>query len=196
MAEREAGAIILAGGLSRRMGTDKALLRLKPGGPRIIEMVLAAASAVATEVVISTNRPELYSWLDLPLVPDNFPGAGPLAGLEAGLSRSTARYNLLLACDMPFVQPKLLRFLLDLAAQHSAVIPLSREGRPEPLCGIYSRECLPHIREHLRAGKYKMTGWLEYLPVRYVAADELLEYDPALRSFDNLNTPEDLEQAR
>src|SRR5689334_2792881 len=134
----QTGAIILAGGQSRRMGRDKALLRLQPEGPRLIELVLAAVTPLVSSVVISTNRPDDYRWLNWPLVEDNFKGfAGPLAGLEAGLTASPARLNLVIACDLPFVNPALLKYLLSQLQGAAAVIPLNREGRPEPLCAVY-----------------------------------------------------------
>ncbi len=191
------GAIILAGGQSRRMGRDKALLRLAPDGPRLIEMILAAVAPLVGPIVISTNRPDDYRWLKLPMVADNFPGAGPLAGLEAGLSATQAAYNLLMACDMPFVKASLLGYLLGLTDQKdAAIVPLNRQDRPEPLCAVYHRDCLPAIRQHLNAGEFKMSGWWEGLAVRLIPITEWEKYDPDLVSFRNLNTPEDLGMGR
>lgn len=191
--KEQPGAIILAGGQSRRMGSDKALLRLKPDGPRLIELVLAAVAPLVGSIVINTNRPADYAWLGQTLVEDNYKGfVGPLAGLEAGLTASPAHYNLVIACDLPFVNPALLEYLLSQAEGFEAVVPLNREGRPEPLCAVYSRACLPVIRRQLEAGQLKMTGWYEALPVRFIPSGELEAFDPGLRSFHNLNTPEDL----
>ena len=188
----KSGAIILAGGQSRRMGTDKALLRLTPGGPRLLELVLAAVNPLAGEILLSTNRPEVYQWTGLPLVADNYPGLGPLAGLEAGLTASSAEYNLLVACDMPWLVPALLEQLLELAPGYDAVVPMNREGREEPLCAVYSKKCLPVVRQNLENNRLKMTAWLNTINSRYVPAEKLAKYDSELRSFRNLNRPEDL----
>ncbi len=187
------GAIILAGGKSSRMGSDKALLEAVPGGLRLIEMVLAAVRPVTGSLIISTNQPAGYTWLNLPLVPDNYPGLGPLAGLEAGLATSNASYNLLVACDMPYVKTEALRLLLsEMRPGIQAVVPLNQAGRPEPLCAVYSQECLPAIRRHLLSGSLKMTGWLSEVETSFVAADKFRVVDPDYSSFKNLNTPNDI----
>jgi molybdenum cofactor guanylyltransferase len=186
------GAIILAGGQSRRMGRDKALIRLTPQGPRLLEMVLAAIQPLASSIVISTNRPSEYSWAGLPLVEDNYPACGPLAGLEAGLSASPAELNLVVACDMPWLAPPLLEYMLQLAPAYAAVVPLNRTGRLEPLCAVYSKNCLPVIRRHLKIGSLKMTGWLDEINTLFVPAAQLAKFDSELRSFRNINCPEDL----
>lgn len=186
------GAIILAGGQSRRMGTDKALLRLAPEGPRLLEMVLATLKPLASPILISTNRPTEYSWSGLPLVEDNYPGCGPLAGLEAGLAASPAELNFLVACDMPWLAAPLLEYLLQLAPPYQAVIPLDQAGRAEPLCAVYSKSCLPVIRRNLAGGILKMTGWLTEINTLCVPAAQLTQYDADLWSFRNLNRPEDL----
>lgn len=175
------------------MGSDKALLRLTPDGPRLIELILAALAPLVSTIVISTNRPADYAWLNWPLVEDNYKGfVGPLAGLEAGLAASPVHYNLVVACDLPFVNPALLEYLLSQVEGFAAVVPLNPEGRPEPLCAVYSRACLPVIRRQLEAGQLKMTGWYDALPVRFIPAHELEVFDPGLRTFQNLNTPEDV----
>lgn len=188
------GAVILAGGKSSRMGTDKALLRLQPEGLRLIELVLTAVRPLVGSVVISTNRPEDYGWLGYPLVRDRLAGAGPMAGLEAGLEASPARYNIIVACDMPQVETGLLKYLLAQAEGYAAVVPLNEEQKPEPLCAVYSKDCLPAIRRYLAAGSLKMAGWLGEVSTRFVPAAELKAFDPDLHSFRNLNSPEDLRQ--
>lgn len=175
------------------MGTDKALLRLTPGGKTLLELVMAAVKPLTGHIVISTNRPSAYEWTGLPLVNDNYPGLlGPLAGLEAGLAASQAEYNLLVACDMPWLVPALLEYLLGFAADYDAVVPLNREGRAEPLCAVYSKNCLPVVRQNLENGSLKMTGWLKEVKTHYVPAEQLAKYDTELRSFRNLNRPDDL----
>src|SRR5690349_20502843 len=106
------GVIILAGGQSRRMGTNKALLRLAPGGPTLIEQVVALTAPLGPALLV-TNTPADYAFLGLPMVPDARPGSGALGGLYSGLQAAPAPYNLAVACDMPFLQPALLRWLAD-----------------------------------------------------------------------------------
>src|SRR5690349_521379 len=106
------GVIILAGGQSRRMGRNKALLRLTPDRPTLIEEV-AATVAPLGPILLVTNTPDAYAFLDLPMVPDARPGAGALGGLYSGLLATACPFNLVVACDMPFLQPALLRALAD-----------------------------------------------------------------------------------
>jgi molybdenum cofactor guanylyltransferase len=186
------GGIILAGGQSRRMGTDKGLLRLQPDGPRMVEIILAAVRPLVGSVVISRNKPADYAFTGLPLVGDNFKDKGPLAGLEAGLAASSAEYNLVVACDMPWLEPKLLEYLLSQVEGYLAVVPLNEEGREEPLCAVYSKECLPAIRQRLVQDSLKMSAWLADVKTRFIPAQKLREFDPGLRTFKNLNRPEDL----
>ncbi len=189
------GAVILAGGRSRRMGQDKAFIRLTPGGPSLIEMVIAAVLPITSAISISTNTPESYQWLPYSLIADSPPyrDAGPLAGIEAALSAAQAPVVIALGCDMPFVATDLLRHLFSqLQPGDDAVVPLNTSGLPEPLCAVYRTFCLPAIRDHLDHGLYKMSGWLESVRTRYIPAAELRPYDPLLRSFENLNTPQDV----
>jgi molybdenum cofactor guanylyltransferase len=187
------GGIILAGGQSRRMGTDKALLRLTPDSPRLIELAVNTLAPLTASIIISANTPDKYAWLNLPVVPDNFPGCGPLAGLEATLSITPTTWNFALACDMPQVQPSLLSYLWERAQTSSvvAVVPLDRAGLPQPLCAIYNQAALPYIRTQLKSGNFKLRTWLETAPVLWLKAQELLSFDSTLASFRNLNTPDD-----
>jgi molybdopterin-guanine dinucleotide biosynthesis protein A len=188
-------AVILAGGRSSRMGRDKSFIRLTSDGPCLIEMVIKSALPVASAVMISTNNPESYRWLPYPLIADSpqYREAGPLAGLEAGLSAAQASTVIALGCDMPFIVTDVLRCLLDQIQDGSdAIVPLNATGQPEPLCAVYLKSCLPAIRDHLDRGLYKLSGWLDSVHTRYVSAAELRAYDPLLRSFENLNTPQDV----
>ena len=188
-------ALILAGGRSRRMGRDKAFIRLVPGGPCLIEMVIQAVLPITSIVTISTNAPESYQWLPYPLIADSPPyhEAGPLAGLEAGLSAAQAPYVIVLGCDMPFVVTDVLRYLISQIQEgDDAIAPLNASGQPEPLCAVYRTSCLPAIRDQLDRGLHKLSGWLDSVHTRYIPASTLREYDPLLRSFENLNTPQDV----
>ncbi len=188
------GGIILAGGRSLRMGRNKAFLRLEVDGPTIIEKVVAALQpACASEPIIVTNTPDLYQWLGLPLVGDSFANAGPLGGIEAGLAASPYAYNLVVGCDMPYLQPALLEYLAAcIQPTVLAIVPLNQTARPEPLCAVYSKSALPAIRKRLQQGQYILLGLLHEIEPLYVAASQLQPYDPTLLSFVNMNAPSDL----
>lgn len=190
MAEQErVSAAILAGGASRRMGRNKALLPIR--GQTLIERVIDRVRPLADEVWVVTNTPEEYAFLNVLTVSDRYPGVGPLAGLHAALDAARGDLVILLACDMPFVSVALLRYLLSLTAGVDAVIP-RLGGREEPLHAIYRRvTCLPAVEAALHAGKRRLIAFLPAVRVRYVEEDELRRRDPELRSFLNANTPQE-----
>ncbi|EKP95634.1 molybdenum cofactor guanylyltransferase [Thermaerobacter subterraneus] len=192
-----AAGVILAGGLSRRMGRDKALLPT-PDGPLIVHLASILASFCA-QVLVVDRPPGRYGGLGLPLVLDRYPGRGPLAGLHAGLEAMAYPYGLFVACDMPGLTPAVGRFLLGeaLAAAAAgdppdAVVPL-RDGRPEPLLAVYSRCLAPRARRRLEQGGGPLRSLLDEpdLRVLWVTEDRLRQIDPALSSLTNLNTPDD-----
>ncbi len=192
-----AAGVILAGGLSRRMGRDKALLPT-PDGPLIVHIAGILASFCA-QVLVVDRPPGRYGDLGLPLVLDRYPGLGPLAGLHAGLEAMAYPYGLFVACDMPGLTPAVGRFLLAeaLAAAAAggapdAVVPL-RAGRPEPLLAVYSRRLAPRARRRLEQGGGPLRSLLNEpdLRVLWVTEDRLRQIDPALSALTNLNTPDD-----
>jgi molybdopterin-guanine dinucleotide biosynthesis protein A len=189
------GTIIMAGGKSSRMGTNKALLRLEPGGLTLIELVVAAARQIGPPLLV-TNTPQDYEFLGLPMVPDAVAGSGPLAGLYSGLAAAQHEYNLILACDMPRLNGDLLRYMAALPRDYDVLIPRWRdpegEQQLETLHAIYSRACLPAIEKRLQAGKLRMISFHPDVRVRYVEEDEIRRFDPQLTGFGNLNTPEDV----
>lgn len=189
------GGVILAGGKSSRMGTNKALLRLQPTGLTLIEQVVNALRKVTPDITLVTNDLTTYAWLQLPTICDNYQEAGPLGGIEAGLNNSNYSHNLVVACDMPFLQPELLIFLLEQIEkqpQKQAIMPQKPNGEPEPLCAIYSRAALPQIQYQLQNHKYKLLELLNQLDVLYLPTTQLERFDPELHSFVNLNKPTDL----
>lgn len=203
--------IVLAGGRSRRMGVDKAFLDL--GGQPLIEIVLGRLSRVADEIIVVTNEPEKFASLGIALVGDVYRGQGTLAGIHAGLQAARYQYSLVVACDMPFLNPNLLRFMALLAADYDLVMPrLMPEKEPtastaeaakrakdrnlHPLHAIYSKACLPHIEETLQGDDWRVIAFLPTVRVRYVERDEIELFDPQHLSFFNINTPADLDRAR
>jgi molybdopterin-guanine dinucleotide biosynthesis protein A len=179
MPEMAAAGYVLAGGASRRMGRDKALLPFQ--GLTLIEWIAAEVQAAAGSVSIAGN-PHLYAHLPFRVIPDLRPGCGPLAGLESAFEDTDAEWILASACDMPTVNRALFRKLLDRADNRSdAVIPRTPDGRLHPLCAAYRRTALPHIRGALDQSRYRVLDAMKSLRI-----DEL-----AIGRLDNANTPED-----
>jgi molybdopterin-guanine dinucleotide biosynthesis protein A len=189
------GGVILAGGQSRRMGRPKALLRLAPDGPTLIEQVLARLRDVADEIIVITNTPDLFAHLGARMEGDRFPGLGSLAGIHAGLEASRFEHNLIVACDMPFLEPTLLRALAARPRDYDVLVPRLADGLLETLHAIYSRACLPAITAQLARGDAKIARFYERVRVQYVDEPELRRYDPHLRSAANLNTPDEFRAA-
>ena len=188
--------LILAGGASRRMGRNKALLTL--GGRPLIQRVVDALQAVSDEVLIIANQPDPYRFLHLPIIPDIQPGYGPLMGLYSGLQAARGELALLVAVDMPFLAPEFLRFLLAQAQEHDAdvVIP-EAEGRLHPLCAVYRRAtCLPAVEASIARGQRRLIAFHPQVRVRRIPESTLRTFSPDLRVLMNVNTPEELEQAR
>ncbi|MCA9905229.1 MAG: molybdenum cofactor guanylyltransferase [Anaerolineae bacterium] len=187
---------ISAGGKSTRMGTDKALVDLN--GKPVIERLLARVRDLGqAETILIANRPEAYTHLGLPTFPDALADTGSLGGIYTAILRSQQPYTLVLACDMPFVNPDLLRHMLSLRAgdQYDAIVPRV-EGYPEGLHAVYSKACLPPIRRRLDADQLKVIGFYADVRVRYLDEKEWQSFDPDGISFYNVNTPDQLEQAR
>src|SRR5262247_3953678 len=139
--------VIQAGGKSTRMGGEpKALMRL--GGRRIIERVLGAIERAVDEVLVVTNTPELYAFLGLPMVPDVYPDGGSLGGIYTGLKAASGDAIFTVACDMPFLQPEVVRLVVERASLADVVIP--RVGHQyETLHAAYQKTCLPAMEERL-----------------------------------------------
>lgn len=196
-------AAVLAGGQSRRMGRDKALLPLRPGDPPLAATVISRARLVADEVfVVARDRPA-YEAFGVPVVPDLEHGAGTLGGIATALDAASHDHCLVLACDLPFLNPALLRWMVDQPRDYDALVPRlpgeSRQGGGfvfQTLHAIYGKGCLPVIRQRLSEGRRQIVGFFDAVHVRPVEADVIVRMDPDLRSFFNANTPEAAEEAR
>ncbi|TVR74908.1 MAG: molybdenum cofactor guanylyltransferase [Sphaerobacteraceae bacterium] len=195
-------AAILAGGQSRRMGEDKALLEVD--GRPMIEYVINAAKSVADEtIIVATDRPE-YEQFECRVVPDRLPKSGSLGGIYTALSEVKHDRCLVLACDMPFVNVKLLQHMIDRSSDYDVLIPSLDAERSdqgvaetlETLHAIYSKSCLPAIQRQLDAGVYKVVGFFTEVNVQKVPQEEVAEIDSQLLSFFNTNTPEEFEWAK
>ncbi len=184
-------AIILAGGDSRRMGRDKASVLL--GGQTLLQRAIAKMQQVFPFVIVSVRqlRPEIK----LPQICDEHLNAGPLAGLAASLTHITTPWAFAVACDMPFVEASMIELLAKYRSGHDAVVPVV-QGHPQPLAAFYAKSCLDRMRVHLAAGgKNSLRTVLQSAQVRYVDEAELRRADPGLRSFFDLDTPQDVVSA-
>jgi molybdenum cofactor guanylyltransferase len=184
-----ASCVLLAGGKSSRMGTNKALLRFA-SGQTVIERIVARVRELVSEVLLVTNSPAEYAFLGLPMFGDAYPGASSLGGIYTGLFHAASPRALVLSCDLPLVDASLLEHLLALPFDYDVLMPYI-DGRQQPLHAIYARSCLPAMQAQIEAGDLKIVRLLETLSGRVVTEADLT---PAwLRSFRNMNTPGDWE---
>jgi molybdopterin-guanine dinucleotide biosynthesis protein A len=185
--------IILAGGKNLRMGRNKAFLEID--GRRIIDRTKDLFLEVFDEVLLVTNSPLDYLALDLRLVSDLIPDKGSLGGIYTGLFHASHSHAFVAACDMPFLNRGLIGHLAQLAPKFDIVIPKTNDGL-QPLHAVYSQSCLPFMEDLLRRDNLKIIDFFPRVNVREVRADEILPYDPDLKTFLNINTPEDLKKIR
>jgi molybdopterin-guanine dinucleotide biosynthesis protein A len=208
----EISGIVLAGGKSRRMGgRNKAFLKLD--GRPLIEIVVERVRSVCTEVLVVAGDTRPYTKLDVPLVEDRFHGAGVLGGLHAGLEAASHELALVVGCDMPFLNLQLLCAFAEWAEGFDVAIlrhappalrgfaapgpPPRKAGRTEggqyvePLHAAYRCTCLPAIEAAIRARKRRVVSFFPYVRVRTIAPAEIIPIDPDMRSFRNINTPDE-----
>ncbi len=198
-----AAGIVLAGGSSRRMGRDKALLPM-PGREQVtfIAHLTEMLTTLCSEVVLVTRDEEQAVTYTkhlvaqeaslVRMVSDRVPSAGPLMGLYSGLSTLQASHALVMAVDMPFVQKELLAFLLSYPLNDALLMPVV-DGVPQVLLAVYPRAILPLLEACLQCGRRDPRCILESAPVHYLEEAQLRTVDPQLRSFVNVNTPGDLQ---
>ena len=184
--------IVLAGGENKRMGADKAFLKLD--GVPMIEHVLRSLKAVCRNIIIVTNSPRSYEAYPVAVVTDAFNTRGPLTGIYSGLLKSTDEYNFVVACDMPFLNPGLIAYMAGLAEGYDMVVP-AVGGMFEPLHAVYRKGLAPVIEAQIMQQNQRIRELFVNQRVRYVAEEEIDRFDPARRSFKNLNTPQEYEEA-
>ena len=191
MAMKSVSAIILAGGQSRRMGCDKALIAFE--GKPIIVHVIDTLRELSDDVLVVSNRSEVYASFGARVVPDADPPSGPLGGISVGLAAAQHDLAIVVACDMPFLNTQLLRSLVERAVNVDAVVPLTGD-RFEPLHAVYRRACLAAIERHLAGGDRQVISFFDEVRVKAVPEADWRLLDPTGRSLANLNTPDDLRQ--
>jgi molybdenum cofactor guanylyltransferase len=191
---KQVAGFVLAGGESSRMGRDKALLELD-GTPLVVRTLKLVESVTGGAAIVI--GPAAYSLLGLRVAIDDFPGAGPLGGIATALRASDAPWNLIVACDLPYLTREWLKHLIAraLASQADAVLPMNARGA-EPLCAMYSRRCESAIRAALERGTRKVTDGLASVRIESIEPAEWKAFDSGGRLFKNMNSPADYEEAK
>jgi molybdopterin-guanine dinucleotide biosynthesis protein A len=185
--------VIQAGGLSSRMGRPKALIEL--AGRPIIARVLEALVPAVDDVLIVTNTPELYAFLNLPMVGDVYPDHGSLGGIYSGLKTVRGQSAFTVACDMPFLHPEVVKLVVGRAGEGDVVIPRVG-GQLETMHAAYGKACLPHIAEQLVSGRLKIVDLLDHVRVVEIGETDVARFRDPRIAFMNVNTPDELERAR
>jgi molybdopterin-guanine dinucleotide biosynthesis protein A len=187
--------VILSGGLNTRFdGENKAFISV--GGRRIIDRLLDVFSDLFDEIILVTNHPELFLQWDLTIVTDIFDLRSSLTGIHTGLFYSNNPYAFFSACDTPFLKKELVEILVKQIEQKIDIIMPETAAGFEPLCAIYSKRCLKAAEDHLKANKVKIQWAFRSNRIRNIPENQLRTVDPELRSFLNINTPEDLVRAQ
>jgi molybdopterin-guanine dinucleotide biosynthesis protein A len=198
MAGSVTSVAILAGGASRRMGEDKALLRLTPSGPVMLERVLGAARAISSDVVVVCPPDRNYARFGAILVADRFPGAGPLGGIITALEASPADHTLILSCDHPFLSIPLLRWMAELPSIQLVLPALEIDSSRTcfPILARYRADALPILTSAFLDGERRLQRAIGGLSARVLGPGDLSKFDPGLRSFLNVNTLQAAQSAR
>lgn len=184
--------IILAGGRSIRYGSNKALEKMD--GIPIIERVIRTMNDVFQTLIMITNSPEEYAHLRLPMYRDRITGLGPLGGIYTGLETISNEAGFFVACDMPFLNIDLIRHMVEIRDHFDAVVPRI-DWKMEALHALYTKRCLPFIKKLIDAGEYQVVKFYHRIRVRYLEEEEIRALDPQMKSFFNVNKPEEMAQA-
>ncbi|MBI4823683.1 MAG: molybdenum cofactor guanylyltransferase [Nitrospirae bacterium] len=186
-------ALILSGGENRRIPVIKGFIEVD--GKRTIESQIELLRGIFDRVVISTNTPELYFYLGLPMIGDIIgKGKGPMSGILSTLLSTGEDEIFVIACDMPFIKPDLIRHILQNRAK-DATIPVFN-GRPEPLMAVYTKNIIGVMKKRIEKGRTSLRDMLGEINVRYINDSEIRAIDQKGRSFVNINTEDDLKQLR
>ncbi len=186
---------MLAGGKNLRLGRSKVLETI--GGKSLIERVIERLDPLTNQLLIVTSQeqPDLSIAYEAEILIDVYPSKGPLGGIYTGLVMARSSHSIVVACDMPFLNTELLRYMIDLSRDSDAVVPRLANGMIEPLHAIYSRNCLDNLKTQLENNQLGITSFLNQRRVKYVEEAECRRFDPELLTFFNINHQSDLDQA-
>ncbi len=182
-------AVILAGGSSERYGQNKAFLEI--GGIRLIDLVAGQMKNIFKRSILVTNQKRDYEYLEIPIVEDLVKGLGPIGGIYTGLMSIADKAGFFVACDMPFINKRLVRYMVDIRDNHPAVVP-SVANEIEPLHAIYTQACLGPIKSLIDSKRYQIRLFYDRISVRYVKEDEISRFGSPNRAFLNINTVDEL----
>ena len=189
-------SIVLAGGKSLRLGRSKFLETI--GGKSLIQWVIDHLATLSTEIIIATARGEAIpcsSAVEIKTVADMYPGKGPLAGIYSGLMASSSSRAIVVGCDTPFLSTGLLEYMTQTSPTFDIAVPRIKD-KVEPLCAVYSKNCLAPIQELLEQNELRIIRLFGMVKVKYVGEDEINSFDPEHLSFFNINSQADLDRAR
>ncbi|MBE0479588.1 MAG: molybdenum cofactor guanylyltransferase [Dehalococcoidia bacterium] len=189
-------SIVLAGGRGSRLGREKHGEVI--AGKGLVERTIGRLSVLSSDILIVISGRQsrsLFTSLKARTVIDLFPDAGSLGGIYTGLVYARTHHSLVVACDMPFLNLDLLRYMIALAPEYDVVVP-AVGSNVEPLHAIYSKNCLKPVESLLKQGNLRITAFYDQVRVRTVGGDEIDKFDPDHLSFFNVNTHADLEKAR
>jgi molybdenum cofactor guanylyltransferase len=181
--------IILAGGKSLRMGTNKAFIEID--GAPIIDRICEIFKSLFQEIIVVTGCPNLFSYLGVKTYDDLLPERGALGGLYTGLYFSSFHHSFCVACDMPFLKKSVIQFLVDELGDEDVLVPRTADGF-QPLHALYSKNCLGPVRKLLDEGGFRIFDFFPQVKCRTIEESDFLFLDPLKESFVNINTPDDL----
>lgn len=190
--------IILAGGKSSRIGLNRDKGKMKLLGVNLIDKVISNILSVdmfsEKDILIVGPKKRFPKYERV--VEDIYPQKGPLGGIFTGLYHSKSFYNLVIGYDMPFIEPKLIRFMVKKIDNYDAVIPTHSQGLYEPLCAIYSKKCLEIMKRNIKDEKLSVKCIFPFLKIRLIDEKEIKKCDPDLHSFFNINFKGDFARAK
>ena len=188
--------IILCGGKGRRFG-GKSKGTAVVDGKRIIDRIIERVHPISSQILIVTSveNSNIPVGNEIKIVTDKYPATGPLGGIYTGLTAAENPVSIVVGCDMPFINNRLLKRMVDITDNYDAVIPRLGKEMVEALHSVYRKTCIPVMQEDLEKGKLSIYKVIDKLNVRYMQRDEYQSIDPRMLSFLNINYPEDLERA-
>lgn len=182
-------AIILAGGKSSRFGFDKAFIKIK--GIPLIKRQINLLKSIFKKIIIVTDTAQKYRLRNIKVVSDIIKNSGPLSGIHSALTASDSFYNFIVACDMPFLNKRLIRYMIRQKNNYDVLVP-EIDGRYHPLFGVYSKNCIPVIEDLLKKDKRKVSGIFPKVKSRFIPKCRIQKFDKDLLSLVNINTRQDL----
>ena len=189
----EISAFILSGGKSSRIGTNKALLQVE--GKTLIQRLVDLLDPIFSEVVISSNEPDLYNFTGKKIIQDIFAARGPLAGIHSALKFTDTNKNFIVSCDLPLISTELINYIVNYETVKDIILPVA-DGRIQHTCGLYTKNIINEVEKlliessqkniNLKGSIYEL---MNKVPTEIVKVDKLDFYISDL--FLNINTPED-----